>query len=394
MFALKICRRYLYGAKSVIYTDHKILQHIFNQKEQNMRQRRWIELFSDYDCEIRYHPDKANVSIKDKIPATQKEASKESVGFQRGLDEMIESRSDGALYYLDRIWVPLKGDVRTLIMDEGNKSKYSVHPGADMMYYDIRDRYWWPGIKKDIAVYDYKIDRFYLNEIVVRYDVPILVIYDCDSRFTLRFWQSMQEALGTRLDMSTVYYPQIDDQSKRTIQNLKDMLRACVLNFRGSWDVHLPLVDFSYNESYHSSVRCASFETLYGRKCCKPIMWAEVGEGQLIGLELVKETSEKIMQFIELRLRMVRFKKKGKLAPRFVGPFETTERIGLVDYRRGLPEELNGVHDMFHVLNLKKYLADPTLESSRSLSGVEFPSSRFGGIRNVDLNLRGSVKIK
>ncbi|GKB83639.1 putative reverse transcriptase domain-containing protein [Tanacetum coccineum] len=178
VFALKIWRHYLYGTKSVIYTDHKSLQHIFNQKELNMRQRRWIELFSDYDCEIRYHPGKANVvadalsrkerikpkriramnmtlqsSIKDKILAAQKEASDESAGLQRGLDELIEHRSDGALYYLDRIWVPLKGDVRTLIMDEAYKSKYSVHPGADKMYYDLRDMYWWPGMKKDIAVY-------------------------------------------------------------------------------------------------------------------------------------------------------------------------------------------------------------------------------------------------
>ncbi|GKC35223.1 putative reverse transcriptase domain-containing protein [Tanacetum coccineum] len=159
VFALKIWRYYLYGTKSVIYTDHKSLQHIFNQKELNMRQHRWIKLFSDYDCEIRYHPGKANVvadalsrkerikpkmiramnttlqsSIKDKIPAAQKEAPDESAGLQRGLDELIEHRSDKPLYYLDRIWVLLKGDVRTLIMDEAHKSKYSVHLGSDKMY--------------------------------------------------------------------------------------------------------------------------------------------------------------------------------------------------------------------------------------------------------------------
>ncbi|GJY01429.1 putative reverse transcriptase domain-containing protein [Tanacetum coccineum] len=145
VFALKIWRHYLYETKSVIYTDHKSLQHIFSQKELNMRQRRWIELFSDYDCEIRYHPDR--------ILAGQKEAVDEFVVLQKGLDKMIEQRSDGTLYYLDRIWVPLKGEVRTLIIDESHKSKYSVHPGADKMYYDLRDRYWWPGIKKDIAKY-------------------------------------------------------------------------------------------------------------------------------------------------------------------------------------------------------------------------------------------------
>ncbi|GKA32922.1 zinc finger BED domain-containing protein RICESLEEPER 2-like protein, partial [Tanacetum coccineum] len=135
---------------------------------------------------------------------------------------------------------------------------------------------------------DYKMDRLarlYLNEIVARHGMPILIISDRDSRFTSRFWQSLQEALGTRLDMSTTYHPQIDGQIKRTIQTLEDMLRACVLDFEGSWDVHLLLVEFSYNNSYHSSVRCAPFEALYGRKCRSPILWAGVGEGQLIGPE-------------------------------------------------------------------------------------------------------------
>ncbi|GJW79841.1 putative reverse transcriptase domain-containing protein [Tanacetum coccineum] len=122
---------------------------------------------------------------------------------------------------------------------------------------------------------DYKIDKLaglYLNEIFARHGVPISIILDHDSRFTLRFWQSMQEVLGTRLDMSTAYHPQADDQSERTIQTLEDMLRACVLDFGGSWDVYLPLVEFSYNNSYHSSVRCPPFEALYGRKCRSPIM--------------------------------------------------------------------------------------------------------------------------
>ncbi|GJY54061.1 putative reverse transcriptase domain-containing protein [Tanacetum coccineum] len=327
-------------------------------------------------------------------------------------------------------------------MDEAHKSKYSVHPGADKMYYDLRDRYWWSGMKKDIDEYiskcltclkvkaehqrpfgllqqpkipvivdrltkyahflpmreDYKIDRLarlYLNEIVTRHSVPISIISDRDSRFTSRFWQTMQEALGTRLDMSTAYHPQTDGQSERTIKTLEDMLRACVLDFGESWDVHLPLVEFSYNNSYHSSVRCAPFEALYGRKCRSPIMWAEVGEGQLIGPELVQETTKKILQikdrlksardhqksFADKRRKplefsvgdyvllkvspwkgVVRYGKKGKLAPRFVGPFQIIEKVGPVAYRLDLPEELIGVHDTFHVSNLKKCLADPTLQ--------------------------------
>nr|GFC02261.1 putative reverse transcriptase domain-containing protein [Tanacetum cinerariifolium] len=190
-----------------------------------------------------------------------------------------------------------KGDVRTLKKDETYKSKYYVHPEADKMYYDLRDRYWWPRMKKDIVEYegivmdfvtklprtssghdiiwvivdrltksayflpmheDYKMDRLarlYLNEIVERQGVPISIISDRDSHFTSRFWQSMQEELGTRLDMSTAYHPQT-------------MVR----------DVHLLLVEFSHNNSYHSSLRCAPFEALYGRKFRSPIMRAEVEE--------------------------------------------------------------------------------------------------------------------
>ncbi|GKE30623.1 putative reverse transcriptase domain-containing protein [Tanacetum coccineum] len=125
VFALKNWRHYLYGAKSVICTDHKSLQYIFDQKELNMRQRRWIELLNDYECEIEYHPGKAN----------------------------FEKQDNNRIYFVDRIWIPFVGGIRKLIMDEAHTSKYSVHPGADKMYYDLRDLYWWPGMKKDIAEY-------------------------------------------------------------------------------------------------------------------------------------------------------------------------------------------------------------------------------------------------
>ncbi|GJS83138.1 putative reverse transcriptase domain-containing protein [Tanacetum coccineum] len=245
---------------------------------------------------------------------------------------------------------------------------------------------------------DYKMDRLarlYLDKIVARDDVPISIISDRDSRFMSRFWQSMQEVLGTRLDMSMAYPPHTGGHSKRTIKTFEDILKACILDFRGSWDVHLPLVKFSYNNTYHSSVRCASFKALYGRKCRSPIMWAEVGEGQLIGPELVQETTEKISQtkdrlkavrdrqksytdkrrkplkfsvddYVLLKVSpwkgVVRFGKKWKLAPRFVGPFEIIKKVGLVAYRLDLPEELNGVHDTFYVSNLKKCLAYLTLQ--------------------------------
>ncbi|GKA09196.1 putative reverse transcriptase domain-containing protein [Tanacetum coccineum] len=147
----------------------------------------------------------------------------------------------------------------------------------------------------------------------------------------------MQEALETRLDMSMAYHPQTDGQSERTIQTLEDMRRACVLDFEGSWDVHLLLVEFSYNNSYHSSIRCAPFKALYGRKCHSPIMWAE------------KSYAVKRRKTLEFSV--------GDYVLLKVSPWK-----GLMAYRLDLPEELNGVNDTFYVSNLKKCLADPTLQ--------------------------------
>ncbi|GJR62948.1 putative reverse transcriptase domain-containing protein [Tanacetum coccineum] len=302
-----------------------------NKKELNMRQRRWIELFSDYECEIRYHPGKANV-VADALSRKERVKPKH-----------MERKEDGNVYFMDRIWVPLVGGVRTVIMDEAHKSRYYVHPGADKMYYDLRDMYWWSGMKRDIATYipewkwesitidfiiklprtrnghdaiwvvvdrltksahflaireDYsmeKLARLYTEEIVVHHGVHVSIILDRDARFTSRLWQTFQKALGTRLDMSTAYHPQTDGQSERTIQTLEDTLRACVIDFGGSWDVHLPLSEFYYNNSYHTSIRCAPFKALYGRKCRSPVLWAEIREGSLIGPELLQETTDKVV---------------------------------------------------------------------------------------------------
>nr|GEX31310.1 putative reverse transcriptase domain-containing protein [Tanacetum cinerariifolium] len=143
MFALKTWMHYLYGTKSVIYMDHKSLHHIFDQKELNMGQRRWIELFSDYECEIRYHPAQSEAFEQENVLAER----------VHGLDQHMERKEDRSLYFMDRIWVPLVGDVRRVILNEAHKSRYSVHLGADKMYHDLRDMYWWPGMKKDIAIY-------------------------------------------------------------------------------------------------------------------------------------------------------------------------------------------------------------------------------------------------
>ncbi|GJS65947.1 putative reverse transcriptase domain-containing protein [Tanacetum coccineum] len=507
VFALKIWRHYLYGTKCTVFTDHKSLQHILDQKELNMRQRRWLELLCDYDCDIRYHPGKANVvadalSRKEREPPlrvralvmtisldlpkqilnAQTEARKpeniksEDVGgmlienakFPEAIREQkLEPRADGTLCLNGRSWLPCYGDLRTVIMHESHKSKYSIHPGSDKMYQDMKKLYWWPNMKADIATYvskcltcakvkaehqrpsgllvqpkipewkwdnitmDFvtklpktsqgydtiwvivdrltksaiftpmretdpldKLARLYLKEVVTRHGIPVSIICDRDPRFASNFWRSLQNALGTNLDMSTAYHPQTDGQSERTIQTLEDMLRACAIDFGKGWVNHLPLVEFSYNNSYHASIKAAPFEALYGRKCRSPVCWTEVGEAQILGPELIQETTEKIIQikqrmqaardrqksYADLKRKpmefqvgdkvmlkvspwkgVVRFGKRGKLNPRYVGPFKVIERVGEVAYKLELPEELSRVHNTFHVSNLKKCHADEPL---------------------------------
>nr|GFB59761.1 putative reverse transcriptase domain-containing protein [Tanacetum cinerariifolium] len=201
------------------------------------------------------------------------------------------------------------------------------------------------------------------KEVVTRYEIPVLIISDRDPRFVSNFWRSLPNALGTRLDMSTAYHPETDSQSERTIQTLEDMLRACAIDFGKGWVNHLPLVELSYNNSYHASVKAAPFEALYGRKCRLPVHWTEVGEAQILGLELTQEATEKIVQ-IKQRMqaaRVVRFGKREKLNPRYVRPFKVLERIRDVAYKLDLPEELSRVHNTFHVSNIKKCHADEPL---------------------------------
>ncbi|GJT69336.1 putative nucleotidyltransferase, ribonuclease H [Tanacetum coccineum] len=495
MFALKIWRHYPYGTKCTVFTNHKSLQHILHQKELNMRQRRWLELLADYDCEIRYHPGKVNVvadalsrkerikplrirslimTVHPKLPSQilepQIEALKEEnikAENLRGMDKVFEVRPDGTRCIKNRSWLPLFGNLRDLIMHESHKSKYSIHPGSDKMYQDLKKLYWWPNIKAIIAEYVGKcltcsrvkaecqkpssllvqpeipmwkweritmdfvtklpktsnghdiiwviVDRLtksahfiptretdsmetltklYIKEIVSRHGVPISIISDRDSHFTSRFWQSLQSALGTQLDMSTAYHLETNGQSERTIQTLEDMLQGCVIDFEKGWERHLPLVEFSYNNSYHASIKAAPFEALYGRKCRSPVCWGKVGDVQLTGPEIIHETTEKIVQIrqrlqaardrqrsyanvrqkplefqvgdrvmlkVSPRKGVIRFGKRGKLNPRYIGPFKILERISPVAYKLELYEELSNVHNTFHVLNLKKCLSDESL---------------------------------
>ncbi|GJY73912.1 reverse transcriptase domain-containing protein [Tanacetum coccineum] len=420
VFALKIWRHYLYGTKCTVFTDHKSLQHILDQKELNMRQRRWKgtrtlrvqALVYDYW-----------LGIFLKILKAQTEATKS------------RRTQEGGCW---RSWLPFYGDLRTVIMHESYKyitlfyrcltcAKVKAEhqrPSGLLVQPEI-PQWKWDNITMDFVMklpkssqgYDTiwvivdrltksaifmpmretdpmdKLARMYLKEVVTKHGIPVSIICDRDPRFASNFWRSLQKALGTSLDMSTAYHPQTG-QSKRTIQTLEDMLRACVIDFGNGWVKHLPLVEFSYNNSYHASIKAAPFEALYGRKCRSPVCWAEVGQVQLTGPELVQETTERIIQikqriqtardrqksYADLKRKpmefqvgdkvmlkvspwkgVVRFGKRGKLNPRYVGPFKVLKKVGAVAYKLELPQELSRVHNTFHVSNLKKCYSDDPL---------------------------------
>ncbi|KAM1521892.1 hypothetical protein ACFX10_012067 [Malus domestica] len=540
VFALKIWRHYLYGEKCRIFTDHKSLKYIFTQRDLNLRQRRWMELITDYNCTIEYHPGHANVvadalsrkyhgqlaslqaihvpllfslretglSVRpgeqgawlanfqvrpvlvDMVIEAQEldqESANIKVSVEKGKEKHFIIRSDGALMWENRLYVPHDNEaVKRAILDEAHLSAYAMHPGSTKLYRTIRPFYYWLGMKRDVADYvsrciicqqvkaerqrpgglmqnlpipawkweditmDFvyglprtrsrldgiwvivdrltktahflpvrqtysmeKLSKLFIDNIVRLHGVPVSIVSDRDPRFTSRFWKAFNTVMGTQLLFSTAYHPQTDGQSERTIQTLEDMLRVSVLQWKGSWDNYLPLVEFAYNNSYHSSIGVAPYEALYGRVCRTPLCWAEVGERVLLGPEIVDTTNEniqlikrnlkaaqdrqksiadkhskdreyKVGDFVFLKLSpwkgVVRFGKRGKLSPRYVGPYQITERIGAVAYRLELPPELSQIHNVFHISMLRKYVSDPShviqlepLEVSPDVSYVEEP---------------------
>ncbi|GJV75750.1 putative nucleotidyltransferase, ribonuclease H [Tanacetum coccineum] len=308
--------------------------------------------------------------------------------------------------------------LREKVMTEAHSSPFTIHPGSTKMYRDLKQYFFverhearcgypleipmwkWDEIsmdfvtgfclltRKDII----KLAEIFQQEIVRLHGTPTSIVSDRDPKFTSRFWKGLQKAWGTRLKFSTAFHPQTDGQSERTIQTLEDMLRACALEWTGSWDEYLCLVEFAYNNSWHASIKAAPFELLYGRKCRAPICWDEVGERLIEGPELIEITNEKVAvakeKLKEARSRqksyadkhrrdlefqvgdrvflkvspfrgVKRFGIKGKLSPRFIGPFEILERIGEVSYRLALPPQLSHVHDVFHVSLLRGYHYHP-----------------------------------
>ncbi|XP_039034121.1 uncharacterized protein LOC120170212, partial [Hibiscus syriacus] len=416
VFALRIWRHYLYGERCYLYTDHKSLKYLMTQKELNLRQRRWVEFLKDYEVIIDYHPGKANV-VADAL----------------------------------RIVIPDNEDLKKEILTEAHCSPLTMHPGGTKMYMDLKDRFWWSGMKRSITEFvskclicqqvkaehqvpsgllqplfipqwkwenvtmdfvsglpltpnkresiwvivdrltksahflpvrtDFSMEKYaelYIREVIRLHGVPVSIVSDRDPRFTSRFWKSLHGALGTRLNFSTSFHPQTDGQSERTIQILEDMLRACVMEFKGSWEKYLPLAEFAYNNSYQSSIKMAPYEALYGRKCRTPLNWYELKDRSVLGPDLIQDVEQKVREIqynlkvasdrqksysdlkrkeIEFQVgdkvflkvspwkKVLRFGRKGKLSPRFIGPYEIVKRVGPVAYQLTLPHEMEKIHD-------------------------------------------------
>ncbi|GJW36366.1 putative reverse transcriptase domain-containing protein [Tanacetum coccineum] len=345
VFALKIWKHYLYGTKCTVFIDHKSLQHILNPKELNIRQRRWLELLKNIK----------NEDVRGMLIDNSKDPKKLRI-------EKLEPHADGTLCLNGRSWLPCYGDLRTVIMHQSHKSKYSIHPGSEKMYQDMKKLYWWPNMPSCLLVQpeipQWKWDNitmYFITKLPKSsqgYDT-IWVIVDrltksaifvpmreTDTMEKLERINLKEKALGMNLDMSTAYHPQTDGQSERTIQTLEDMMCACVIDFGKGWVNHLPFVEFSYNNSYHASIKAVTFEALYGRKCHSPVCWAERKPMEFL-------VGDRVMLKVSPWKGVVRFGKRGKLNPRYVRPFKVLEKCYADEPLAVLLDGLH-IHDKLH----------------------------------------------
>ncbi|KAL4036953.1 hypothetical protein IC575_000531 [Cucumis melo] len=459
VFALKIWRHYLYGEKIQIFTDHKSLKYFFTQKELNMRQRRWLELVKDYDCEILYHPSKANVVVmllveryhirQDLLPdspiASGSRAAEIAVSWgalllarltvqptlrQRIIDAqsndpyLVEKRglaeagqavefslsSDGGLLFERRLCVPSDSAVKTELLSEAHSSPFSMHPGSTKMYQDLKRVYWWRNMKREVAEFvsrclvcqQVKAPRQKPAGLLQPLSIPEWKWENVSMDFitglprTLRGFTVIWVVVD-RLTKSAHFVP---GKSTYTASKWAQLYMSEIVRLHG-----VPV--------YQATIGMPPFEALYGKCCRSPVCWGEVGEQRLMGPELVQSTNEAIQKirsrmhtaqsrqksYADVRRKdlefevgdkvflkvapmrgVVRFERRGKLSPRFVGPFEILERIGPVAYRLALPPSLSTVHDVFHVSMLRKYVPDPShvvdyepLEIDENLSYTEQP---------------------
>ncbi|KAL5558610.1 hypothetical protein UlMin_034821 [Ulmus minor] len=246
-----------------------------------MRQRRWLELVKDYDCEILYHPGKANC-----VADALSRKSTATVMSIRLMPEMLQKD----IQELDMEII--SGQLSTLTLQptifDGIKGTQELDPHLLMLKERVLEGKE-AGFSTTFSLE--QLANLYVQEIVRLHGVPKSIVSDRDARFTSKFWRSVQRAMGTTLNFSTAFHPQTDGQSERTIQILEDMLRACVLDFKGTWNRYLPLIEFSYNNSYQATIGMAPYEALYGRKCRSPVHWYETGETEVTTPEFVEDTT-------------------------------------------------------------------------------------------------------
>ncbi|KAA3470516.1 DNA/RNA polymerases superfamily protein [Gossypium australe] len=327
------------------------------------------------------------------------------------LDSKFQFGSDGCFLFKDRLCVSKNLELVLKILYEAHRGTMYVHPGSNKMYNDMKKMYWWPRTKRDISEFvskclicqqvkaehqvpsgllqpvvipewkweritmdfvlglpltprkkygiwvifdwltksthmipirmDFSLDKlaeFYVSEIVRLHGVAVSIISNRYPRFTSRFWNKLLEALGTRLHFS-------------------------------NWGKYLPLIEFTYNNSYQSSIKMAPYEALYGQKCRTPLYWTELSEKKILGKksyadlkrkEIEFEVGDKVFLKVSPWKKVLRFGQKGKLSTRFIGPYEIIERIGLVGYRLALPPELDKIHNVFHASMLRRYRSDPS----------------------------------
>ncbi|KAG8488610.1 hypothetical protein CXB51_016588 [Gossypium anomalum] len=357
------------GGKVVAYASHQLKTHEGNYLMHDLKLATIIELLKDYDYTIEYHSGKANV-VADAL-------SRRTMSDLRVMFACLSLFDDRSL--LAKLQVE-SGTTSNLELNSDGVLPYAMHPGGNKMYRYLRELYWWPSLKLEVT--DFVARSLTCQQVKAEHQDP---------RFMSRFWKKLHEALGSRLDFSTTFHPQTDGQSERVIQILEDMLRSCVIDFRGSWDDYLPLAEFAYNNSFQASLQIAPYKALYGHKCRTPLCWTELDERQVLGPELVFKTEDKVrlirdrlkttadrqksyadlkrheieysvMDFVFLKVsswkKTLRFGRNGKLSPRFIGSYWILKRVGPVAYQLELPPELDRIHDVFHISMLRRYVSD------------------------------------
>ncbi|XP_062103865.1 uncharacterized protein LOC133814982 [Humulus lupulus] len=334
IFALKIWRCYLYGAKFELYSNHKSLKYLFTQRDLNLRQRIWVEYMKDYYFTLQCHPEKANVVVD--------ALSRKPHGLLQSLP-ILEWKWDKITVDLvtGLPLTPLNHDTVWVIVDRLTKSAHFIL------------------IRKDYKTS--RLARLYVDNIVQLHGVPSSIVSDRNPQFTSRFWRALQKALGTELKLSTAHHPQPDGQSQRTIQTLEDMLRSCILDFGGSWGEHLSSVEPDEHVTIGPQIIASTTKKIKDiQERLKVVQSHQKSYADLHRREVEFEVGDYVFFKVTPMHGVMRFGVKGKLAPRCIGPFKVIEWVREVAYRLSLPAWLGHVLNVFHVSMLRKCTPGPS----------------------------------